>query len=324
MDDFSKSGHENKPSNHLDRADVGDGLVFPAYKQFCRDRGFFIPECDIELKLKLEAEAWCLFNKNKPEFSYFQGHVVQFDLWTGFAGSKGFEYISQTVDEFLTRAAKDQAELKKHNKWTKITGLVCLQVCAYGFIFGFMWWTKGPIWVAILAVVVLAMAGDVLWRCFFITRLGKKLEERHVAMEKELRQFGQKLTDVWVSGEIKKHGIVDVAGPKLGEALAEHISSREAEAPGDVENRGYILRDINDLLYATCPAGTNLQSHQLDDPEQLHGYLEASLELPAQILAKDLPNRLTKWLKAEPPPKHADRQRWVEEGVNLLDQARLS
>jgi len=84
------------------------------------------------------------------------------------------------------------------------------------------------------------------------------------------------------------------------------------------------MADINDLLMSACPAGSEIHSGMLDDPPGLHGHLEASMDLPAQTLAKALPNRLTAWLKTEPPPKHPERPDWVQYGRFLLDQARLS
>jgi hypothetical protein len=101
-------------------------------------------------------------------------------------------------------------------------------------------------------------------------------------------------------------------------------TSRQADEPGDEEHRRYILVDINDLLMSAAQPGSEIESSMLGHPDRLQSHLEASLELPAQTLAKALPKRLTEWLKAEPPPKHPERSSWAQEGRWLLDQARLS
>src|SRR5262249_20019229 len=44
---------------------------------------------------------------------------------------------------------------------------------------------------------------------------------------------------------------------------------------------------------------------------------------PAQVLAKELPNRLKNWLKEPVPPK-GDRGAWAAKGRLLLQQARIS
>ena len=117
--------------------------------------------------------------------------------------------------------------------------------------------------------------------------------------------------------------LAEQAALKLGEALAEHALAREAENPGDPEHRKYLLRNLNGLLQATCPPGAELQASQFNHPTQLRNHLEASMELPAQVLAKALPNRLKAWLAAEPHPTNPARPAWVEQGRFLLDQARL-
>jgi len=118
--------------------------------------------------------------------------------------------------------------------------------------------------------------------------------------------------------------LADQAAPVLGEALAEHMSAREAQDPNDPEHRKYLMRDLNGLLRSACPAGSEIQSSMLGNPTQLRSHLRNSMDLPAQTLAKALPNRLTTWLKAEPKPGHPDRPAWVEQGRFLLDQARLT
>lgn len=90
------------------------------------------------------------------------------------------------------------------------------------------------------------------------------------------------------------------------------------------EHREYIPVGINDLLVSATQPGSEIDASMLGQPDRLQSHLESSLELPAQTLAKALPDRLSAWLKAEPPPKHPDRPSWVQEGCFLLDQARLS
>lgn len=123
---------------------------------------------------------------------------------------------------------------------------------------------------------------------------------------------------------LKQERLAEAAAPELGEALADHVLAREEAEPGDREHRRYLLNDLNDLLGSACGAGSELHSSMLNDPTQLRGHLMASMDLPAQTLAKALPNRLQKWLDQRPPPNHPARPQWAEEGRFLLDQARMS
>ena len=115
----------------------------------------------------------------------------------------------------------------------------------------------------------------------------------------------------------------DRAQPVLGQALAEHILAREGEDPDDREHRKYILYDINAVLLSAGP-GAEVWPSMLSDPDRLASHLRASMGIPAQVLAKELPKRLTTWLDQEPPRTRPDRVEWVEEGRFLLDQANLS
>jgi len=123
---------------------------------------------------------------------------------------------------------------------------------------------------------------------------------------------------------LKQERLAEAAAPVLGEALAEHVLAREAEEPGDREHRKYIMSDLDDLLQSACPQGVSVQSSMLSHPTELRSHLMGSMDLPAQTLAKALPNRLQKWLDQRPPPNHPARPQWAEEGRFLLDQARMS
>lgn len=305
-----------EPANAMPlRDELRDGLIGPAYRQFCRDNGFNLQGCDIGL----QAEAMALFNQCKPHYSYFRGHVVHFHVWSW---DWDFLQTTQSVEEFLAQAAQDQARLKRFEMWFGI--IADLFVCSLSLVFMLVCdrLTNGalPGW---LVPVVFTLAGCMSWRWFFVKRPRNNLSKSQEKLANQLAQFRQKLADIQISKEIKKSGLAEVAGPKLGEALAEHALAREAEDPNDPEMRRYLLHDLNDLLNAACPAGTYLQSSQFNHPTQLRAYLEASMELPAQTLAEALPNRLTTWLKTEPPANHPDRAQWVEQGRFLLDQARL-
>jgi len=116
---------------------------------------------------------------------------------------------------------------------------------------------------------------------------------------------------------------LDQAQEKLADALSEHVLAREAQEPNDPELRRYLLHDVNDLLAAAGP-GAEIQPRLLSHPTQLRDHLRASLEIPAQVLAKELPGKLDKWLAAEPNPDHPERPQWAEQGRWLLDQARLN
>ena len=126
--------------------------------------------------------------------------------------------------------------------------------------------------------------------------------------------------------------LAEQAQEKLGDALAEHVWAREQAEPRDKENRRYLLNDLNGLLSAAGP-GAELQPSLLNDPRRLQSHLRASLEIPAQVLARELPNRLKAWLAEEPKPVHpehgpaesvAARALWAEKGRWLLDQARTN
>ncbi len=121
----------------------------------------------------------------------------------------------------------------------------------------------------------------------------------------------------------EQEALASRAAPKLGQALAEHTLGREAQEPGDPEHRKYILKDVNNLLLAAGP-GAELRPSQLSHPSQVQNQLKASMESPAQVLAKELPNRLGQWLDQEPPPDHPNRPQWAEQGRNLLNQVRGS
>lgn len=115
--------------------------------------------------------------------------------------------------------------------------------------------------------------------------------------------------------------LAEQAQDRLGEALAELVLAQEAENPGDRESRRYLLHDMNSLLQRVgAGPGSELQSPMLARPNDLSPHLRASLEIPAQALAKELPNRLRQWLKEEPKPNSPDRPGWAEHGRWLLEQ----
>lgn len=122
------------------------------------------------------------------------------------------------------------------------------------------------------------------------------------------------------------------AQEKLADALAEHVQARLAADPLDREQQRYLLNDLNGLLQSAGP-GAELQPRHLAHPTLLRPHLRASLEIPAQVLAKELPNRLRAWLDSEPKPDRPGhgqaesaeaRAQWAEQGRWLLDQARLN
>ena len=125
------------------------------------------------------------------------------------------------------------------------------------------------------------------------------------------------------------YNLAQLAQPKLADALAEHIMNRQADSPQDSESRKYLLHDLNGLL-STAGPGAELSPKHLANPTLLRAHLQSSLEIPAQVLAKELPNRLGTWLKQEPPANPANpvaqsaRAAWAEGGRTLLDQARLN
>lgn len=116
---------------------------------------------------------------------------------------------------------------------------------------------------------------------------------------------------------------LEVAQDKLADALTEHIQARLQADPLDREQARYLLSDLNGLLGAAGP-GASLQLRQLRDQTLLRPHLRSALEIPAQVLARELPGRLSQWLKAEPNPASPERPQWAEHGRWLLDQARLS
>jgi len=313
MDDVSQSGPGGAPANALPQRDeLRDGLVFPAYRQFCRDNGLNFNEYDPNL----HGEATALFNRLKPHYQYYRGYVVHFHLWSC---DGDFLHTTVSVEEFLAHVAQDQAQLKKFKKWVEITTVALLYVCGFICVMVFDRWL--PYWLVLVIFAVIIWAG---WQSFFVMLPKTKRERNKAELENQVTQLRQKLATIRLAKEIAKRGLAVVAAPKLGEALAEHVLVREADDPGDKEHRKHILADINDLLMSACPAGSEIHLSMLDDPDRLHGHLEASMDLPAQTLAKALPNRLTAWLKAEPPPSHPERPGWVQHGRFLLDQARLS
>ena len=116
---------------------------------------------------------------------------------------------------------------------------------------------------------------------------------------------------------------LDQAAEKLADALAELTWAKEAAEPRDPENRRLILHDLNHLLAAAGP-GAEVRPSLLSRPTQLQSHLRSALEVPAQVLARELPGRLGQWLKEEPKREHPDRGAWAAQGRWLLDQARLS
>jgi hypothetical protein len=114
----------------------------------------------------------------------------------------------------------------------------------------------------------------------------------------------------------------DVLEDKLATALQEHILNRLPD-PNDKEARRYVLRDVNSLLLTAGP-GAEVEPEYLKRPIVLLSHLRASMQIPAQVLAKELPNRTAKWMAQEPDKKSPERPQWAEAGRMLLDQARLN
>jgi hypothetical protein len=118
---------------------------------------------------------------------------------------------------------------------------------------------------------------------------------------------------------------LDQVQDKLAEALAEHVQARlPQDQPPDREDLRYLLHDLNSLLGAAGPGATLQPRHLRQAQTLLLPHLRSALEIPAQVLAKELPNRLRTWLKEEPSPDHPERQQWAEQGRWLLDQARTT
>lgn len=123
-----------------------------------------------------------------------------------------------------------------------------------------------------------------------------------------------------------KTSLPDQAQDKLAEALAEHVQARlsEQDQPLDRESLRYLLSDLNGLLGSFGPGAEIQARHLRQAPTLLLPHLRSALETPAQVLARELPNRLSQWLKAEPKEQSPERPQWAERGRWLLDQARLS
>ena len=118
----------------------------------------------------------------------------------------------------------------------------------------------------------------------------------------------------------------DQAQEKLAQALAEHVQARlsEQDQPLDRESLRYLLHDLNGLLGSFGPGAEIGPRHLRQAQTLLLPHLRSALEIPAQLLARELPNRLAAWLKAEPKPDSPERPQWAEQGRWLLDQARTN
>ena len=112
----------------------------------------------------------------------------------------------------------------------------------------------------------------------------------------------------------------EVAAEKLGEALAEVFLAKEAQEPNDREHRKYLLHDLNGLLAAAGPGAEVVDPSLLSDPPRFRRHLQASLLIPAQVLARELPNRLARWLAQEPEPGREWHQ-WAVDGLWLVEQS---
>lgn len=110
---------------------------------------------------------------------------------------------------------------------------------------------------------------------------------------------------------------------KLGQALAEHVQQRLQNEAADAEMQKYLMKDINSLLLTAGP-GAEISRKHLLSPTLLQSHLKASMQLPAQVLARELPKRAAAWLAAEPNHRSPERPQWADEGRWLLDQARLN
>lgn len=118
--------------------------------------------------------------------------------------------------------------------------------------------------------------------------------------------------------------LAEQAQDRLAEALAEHVRARleEQDQPLDRESLRYLLNDLNSLL-ATAGPGAYLQPRHLRQHQTLLlPHLRGCLEIPAQVLARELPQRLRQWVKAEPRAGSPERPQWAERGRWLLEQAR--
>jgi hypothetical protein len=114
--------------------------------------------------------------------------------------------------------------------------------------------------------------------------------------------------------------LAEQAAPLLGEALADLVQQELAQGQGDREHQRYVLADLNNLLLHTAGSAAELFQNQLSDPNRLRSHLRASLEIPAQALAKALPSRLSRWVQAQSRNPNQDRQAWALEGRFLLEQ----
>ncbi len=291
--------------------------MLPAFHQFCRDKGLNLQGCDPEL----HEEATELFNQLKPHYSFFRGHIIHFHVWSW---DRDLLQTSQPIEEFLVQAAQDQERLQKFEKWFEIAAAALVFALGFGCLLVFDRWTYGflrvPDW---LTLAIITVAGWAAWRWFFVTRPQQMREKNREKLENQMSQFRQKLADIHISKEIKASSLAEAARPRLAAALAEHILNRLGGEANDSEMQRYVLHDINALLLTAGP-GSEVEHRHLISPDQLRSHLRASLEIPAQVLGKELPERLTAWLKAEPSPNHPDRRAWAETGRMLLDLARLN
>ena len=124
---------------------------------------------------------------------------------------------------------------------------------------------------------------------------------------------------------MNREQLQDLACDRFATALTESILADHEKDDLDSESIRYMLHDLNDLLRALhAGPGAEVQPRFLRDPAKLEAHLRSALELSAQLLAKELPNRLKAWLAEEPKPSHPDRPAWAAHGRWLLDQARLS
>jgi hypothetical protein len=113
----------------------------------------------------------------------------------------------------------------------------------------------------------------------------------------------------------------DLACKRFGDALGELMLAAYEEDKHDPDCRKSILREFNTLLKEIGCEYAWIPSRLLDEPDALCGYIRGNLDYPAQILANELPNRLTKWLKAMPHPNDPHRLAWAAEGKEFLEDA---
>ena len=316
----------------ISKSELSHKLVVPAYRKFCRQNGLNfhfwdeLPKGDFNLKvasaeLELQMEAMGLFNALKPEYDFYEGNVIsfRFSCWDGH-----FEHTSQPSADFLNQAAQNQRQLEKLERRLEVLCdllAIFLGICFTINLFRLEKWQSFiP---ALIMMVLLAAGGCLGWRWWLIKQPRNREKRKHMELQAELRQLRNRLGLAHKALNVKQPSLTDQLEDKLGTALAEHIMARLGDEVDDPEMQRYVLHDINSLMLTAGP-GTEIDRRHLKSVSLLESHLIASMQIPAQVLMKELPNRTAAWLAAEPERQSPERPQWAEEGRHLLDQARLN